>query len=73
MENEELHQVKNDCDMYLRNLKSIKKTKKEMIEFIGKPAYKTREDAIRLWEKNNEEIKKNLIPYIDKLKTILTK
>jgi len=72
MENEELEQVRYDCDMYLRNLKSIKKTKKEMIEFIGKPAYKTREDSIRLWEKNNEEIKKTLIPYLDKLKIILT-
>ena len=29
MENEELEQVRYDCDMYLRNLKSIKKQKKK--------------------------------------------
>tara|TARA_R110000782_G_scaffold265197_1_gene358785 strand:- start:104 stop:367 length:264 start_codon:yes stop_codon:yes gene_type:complete len=73
MENEELEQVRYDCDMYLRNLKAIKNAEKLIIEFKGKPKEDTCIDAIRHWKRDNEEIKKTLIPYLDKLKMVLTK
>jgi len=71
MEDEELKQVEYDCREYLSKIKAIKNAKQQMIEFKGKPREETCRQCIDFLERDQENIKKTLIPYMKKLIKIL--
>ncbi|MFZ3576254.1 hypothetical protein [Tenacibaculum finnmarkense] len=71
MENEELKQVEYDCRQFLNKLEAVKKAEQQIKEFKGKPREETLKQAIILWEREKEDIKKTLIPYMKKLINIL--
>ncbi|TXD45900.1 hypothetical protein [Polaribacter sp. IC073] len=71
MEDEELKQVEYDCKEYLSKIKAIKNARSQMIEFKGKPREETCRQAIDFWKRDQEDIKRTLIPYMKRLIKIL--
>ena len=61
-------QIKFDSQQIESKLKSIEKTEKDMIKWIGKPIYKGCEEAILKWDHEIIEHKRMLIEYLYKLK-----
>ena len=52
-----ISQLKYDVQNIELKLNAIKKAKKEMLSFVGKPAYDTRKLAINNWQKEIKEQK----------------
>ena len=61
-------QIKFDSQQIESKLKSIEKTEKDMIKWIGKPIYKGCEESILKWGHEIIEHKRMLIEYLYKLK-----
>ena len=65
-----ISQLKYDVQNIELKLNAIKKAKKEMLSFVGKPAYDTRKLAINNWQKEIKEHIDLIDVYYLKLKSL---
>ncbi len=65
-----ISQLKYDVQNIELKLNAIKKAKKEMLSFVGKPAYDTRKLAINNWQKEIKEHIELIDVYYLKLKSL---